>query len=423
LRAAWAMFTSRRYFQMDLLRRAARRAIGVARGGMIDVDRQLRVHRFREVARIASRSSMRKTALIDAMSKESTPVSLLRGRPFEYWYCAPSEAWTAEDVVLCVHAMYLQLQDAEDIFSCSADCCGRRCRSAGAILESARRNGSRIDGSLAAEPRVPLVSEAICAPCRLPVLRGRGAQAFESVGSNMAVAGSRTKMAARFIANDMHLGFRVPTFGIARLIQTGADNVSMKPGDPAERRRLSPEQRLGRLGLHNSYGEFARSCAWCRFPDVRRLSDRARPDIDYVDEPIEVGGAPTSICESRRRPGPVVGKDGGSPVCSELDAHDRMRQSAVLELEQPWSRGALSRGARRHSWQNMLVADKAGHIGWTIAGRLPRRVGTWAACRSCPPMPRWASRLVAEASQPRVVDPPEDCCVGQCARHRGAPAI
>ena len=66
------------------------------------------------------------------------------------------------------------------------------------------------------------------------------------------VAGSSTTHGAALVANDMHLGFRVPNIWYrARLIDASADGFDAVgvtlPGTPVDRRR---QQRPHRLGIH-----------------------------------------------------------------------------------------------------------------------------------------------------------------------------
>ena len=104
-----------RYFQMDLLRRAAAGELSALFGpSLLSADRQLRPHRFRAVARAALASQDAPTrALLDAYAAGvNAGLASLRGRPFEYWVLqSKPRPWRAEDSVLCVHAMFLQLQD------------------------------------------------------------------------------------------------------------------------------------------------------------------------------------------------------------------------------------------------------------------------------------------------------------------------
>ena len=105
-----------RYFQMDLLRRAAAGELSALLGSaLLPTDRQLRLHRFRAGARaILARLDPPERALLDAyVAGVNAGISSLRSRPFEYWVLnSKPQPWSAEDSILCVDAMFLQLQDS-----------------------------------------------------------------------------------------------------------------------------------------------------------------------------------------------------------------------------------------------------------------------------------------------------------------------
>ena len=415
-----------RYFQMDLLRRAAAGELSALLGpGLIDIDRQLRVHRFRTVARQAvAKLDAQSRALIDAyVEGVNAGLDSLDGRPFEYWVLrSKPQPWTAEDVVLCVHAMYLQLQDPEGHLQLQRGLLRAALPEPLArFLESdATEWDAAIDGSLGLEPRVPLASEADLRSLQdLPVLPpDQVLRQLNLVGSNnWAVAGSRTDNGGAIVANDMHLGFRVPNIWYrARLVQTGAGNALDEtgvtlPGTPSI---VAGSNGSIAWGFTNSYGEFAALVRLVPSADAPAgyLTALGPRHVDYVDEPIEVSGAPTQHLRIALTPwGPVVGNDWeGHPYVLNWTAHDPDATNLrLLELEQAHSvEEALSVAARAGiPGQNMLIADKSGHIGWTIAGRLPRRFGTVGS------LPQLStdtevglSGWLPEASQPRVVDPP-----------------
>jgi penicillin G amidase len=106
-----------RFFQMDLLRRAAAGELSALLGpALLPTDRQLRKHRFRAVARaILARLDPPGRALLDAyVAGVNAGLSSLRSRPFEYWVLNGNpQPWSAEDSILCVDAMFLQLGQSE----------------------------------------------------------------------------------------------------------------------------------------------------------------------------------------------------------------------------------------------------------------------------------------------------------------------
>ncbi|MCX7056782.1 MAG: penicillin acylase family protein, partial [Proteobacteria bacterium] len=106
-----------RFFQMDLTRRAAAGELSALLGSaLLATDREMRVHRFRSVARaVIGRASAEQRTLIDAYAAGvNAGMVSLRGSPFEYLLLGTSpEPWRAEDSVLVVLAMFLQLQEPD----------------------------------------------------------------------------------------------------------------------------------------------------------------------------------------------------------------------------------------------------------------------------------------------------------------------
>ncbi len=430
-----------RFFQMDLLRRATAGELSELLGpGLLPVDRRLRAHRFRVVARavIAALDPMHR-AMIDAyVDGVNTGLDSLRSRPFEYWLLQTQPRhWSAEDSVLSVHAMFLQLQDPQ----------GRTQLQRGllraALPESAWRFmeagapewEAAVDGSPRPEPVLPTAAQFDLRalqglPSALPdeVLRQLG-----GLGSNnWAVAGSRTAGGAALVANDMHLGFRVPNIWYrARMIQTSADGIDVTgvtlPGAP-----LVVAGSNGSLawGFTNSYGQFelvVRLVPAPRDPDAY-LTAAGPQRLQYVEERIAVKGAAPQILRVALTPwGPVMGKDWeGHPYALDWTAHDPAAVNLNLSsLESARSVQEAVQAAPDFGipGQNLMLGDSAGHIAWTVAGRVPVRS---SAAADVPQMSTDASvgftGWIAPEDQPHILDPPEGLLWSANARVIGGEA-
>ena len=116
-RATGFVHAQDRFFQMDLMRRAAAGEISALVGpGALELDKRRRFHRLRSVAReIVARSSPRERALLDAYAEGvNAGLQRLAVRPFEYLILqARPERWLAEDTILVAHAMFFQLNDSD----------------------------------------------------------------------------------------------------------------------------------------------------------------------------------------------------------------------------------------------------------------------------------------------------------------------
>ena len=112
--------------------------------------------------------------------------------------------------------------------------------------------------------------------------------------------------------------------------------------------------------------------------------------------------------------GPVMGKDWqGRPYAFEWTAQDPAAINLdMIALERIHSAAEAVRAAARFGipGQNFMVADSEGHIGWAIAGRLPRRAAPdsdlpWASTDAAVGFDGW----IDAADQPHVLDPPDGC--------------
>lgn len=414
-----------RFFQMDLMRRAAAGELAALAGpNVLSMDREARVHRFRSVARaVVAAAPASDRALLEAYaSGVNAGLASLRVKPFEYWILgATPKPWSAEDTILCSHAMYLQLQDStghgqlqRGLLRATLPEAAWRFLEAGAPEWDAA-----IDGSVQAEPRLPGADEYDLRrlkglPTELPTDAERG---VEFGSNNWAVGGALTAHGAGLIANDMHLNFQVPIIWYrARLVlesaREGLDVAGVSlPGAPVI---IAGSNRSIAWGFTNSYGDFSTVVRLVPAPgdaSAYATAQGARP-YAYVDETIEVKGAPAEHLKvAMTEWGPVIGEDWeGKPYALQWTAQDPAATNFnLIALERVRSAEEALRAAPQFGMpgQNLMVADRDGHIGWTIAGRLPRhaRPGPRVPELSTDPSVGFDGWLNA-SEQPRVIDPP-----------------
>ncbi len=430
-----------RFFQMDLMRRVAAGELAALLGpGLIGVDERYRVHRFRDVARraVAALAAPDRALLQAYVEGVNAGLGALGSRPFEYWLLRTApRPWTAEDTLLCVHAMFIQLQDAagrgqlqRGLLRATLPAPLWRLLEAGAPEWDAT-----IDGSRDAEPVLPSAAEVDLrrAPA-LPVLPpARMTEQLALLGSNnWAVSGALTGNGAALLANDMHLGYRVPIIWYrARLVLDGeaafdATGVTL-PGAPTI---VAGSNGAIAWGFTDSYGEFATVVRLVPVPgDAQAYLTADGPrHFTYVDERIEVKGAPSRSLRIAQTPwGPVLGKDWeGRPYALQWTAADPQAANLrLMDLEQIRDAAQALRAAPTFGMpaQNFLVADAAGHIGWTLAGKLPARL---AGAHDLPqlstdPAIGWRGWLDPRR-QPRVLDPPQGLLWSANARVVGGEA-
>jgi penicillin G amidase len=430
-----------RYFQMDLSRRAAAGELAALLGpALISADRELRRHRFRDVARRAVANLDAATQVVlDAYARGANAgLRSLRSRPFEYWLLGVKpQPWTAEDTVLCAHAMFLQLQDSTGHAQLQRALLREtlpeplwRFMEAGAPEWDAA-----VDGSRGEPPRIPTPAEVDLRSWGvLPVKPPDASSAApDPAGSNnWAVAGSRTAHGAALLANDMHLGIRVPnTWYRARLIDVsrdGFDEVGVTlPGTPA---LIAGSNGHIAWGFTNSYGEYSKVIRLAPAAGDAQAYATAGGDrrLGSVEEVIEVKGAPSEHLQVAVTPwGPVMGTDWRNrPYVLHWVAQDPAALNLnILELEHARSADEALRIAAGLGipGQNFLVGDAEGHIGWTIAGRLPRHGDAPPAVPqlSTDPVVGFEGWL-SPGEVPRILDPAEGLLWSANARVVGGDA-
>jgi penicillin amidase len=275
-----------------------------------------------------------------------------------------------------------------------------------------------IDASPGEPPHIPSPAEVNLRSIEgLPVRPPEDlATSLDATGSNnWAVAGSRAIHGAALIANDMHLDFRVPNIWYrARLIDAAADGFDAVgltlPGTPS---LVAGSNGHIAWGFTNSYGEFSKVI---RLVPVAGDSEgyaiaEGTQQLRFVDEVIEIKGAPAEHLRVAITPcGPVMGTDWENhPYVLDWVAHDPAAVNLnLIGLERMRSAEEALRAAGGFGipGQNFLVGDAGGHIGWTIAGRLPKH-------RDAPPVvPQLSTDSVvgfegwlALDDEPRVLDP------------------
>lgn len=425
-RATGFVHAQERFFQMDLLRRSAAGELAELVGrSALDVDREIRVHRFREVARrVMERAASDERVLLTAYADGvNAGLAALGAKPFEYVVLRSQPApWRPEDTVLTELAMFVVLQDEKGRWESSLGVMSDVLPAP--LFEFLAPRGTDWDAPVVGEsfsqPPIPgpEVFDLRKQP-PLPVAAAVAPMEPEPVpgSNNWAVAGSVTADGRAILANDMHLGISVPnTWYRASLVwpEDGAERRVtgvMLPGTPAV--VVGSNGRVA-WGFTNSYGDWGDLVVLETDPqdkDSYRTLEGPRK-LERVAERIRVKGAPeATLTVEQTIWGPVIDRDHrGRPRALRWVAHDpeavnfklfRMESARTLDEAQTFANQAGIPA------QNLVCADAAGRIGWTIMGIIPRRVGfdgrlpsSWADGTR-----RWDGWLKPE-EYPRIVDPP-----------------
>lgn len=442
-----------RFFQMDLQRRQAAGELAAIFGSRaLPADRAMRVHRFRHIAHQALALAPSPVAgmLRAYASGVNAGLTAMSRPPFEYLLLGQDPApWQPEDSILTVLAMFNTLQGRQAAFERSHDMLHQALPPALASFLTAR--GSEWDAPVVGEPSVrpPIPGPEVFNLRTNPVFRVDGASrrggssdpptssmqggsdppphdplsAEESAAlgsNNWVVAGTHTVSGAALVANDMHLAINVPNIwyrAVMRVNDPGYGDPDWflagvtLPGLPAL--VVGSNGRIA-WGFTNSGGDWSDLVIVEPDPhDTRRYTTPQGPRaFEEIDEVIAVaGGAPETFRVRWTMWGPIVGSGvDGRLLAQKWVAHDPQvlgaqldgpeRARSVEEALDAFTRIGMPE-------QNVVVGDKDGHIGWTIAGPIPRRRGfdgsrptSWAdGSRG------WDGYLSAREA-PRIVDPP-----------------
>lgn len=398
-RALGWLHAQERYFQMDLLRRTAAGELAELFGARaVPRDKAHRLHRFRQVARESFRQAgAPERAIVEAYTAGvNAGLAALGDHPFEYIVLrATPQPWTPEDTFLVAFAMWLDLQDEtggyERSLKALRDTLGEPAVAFFAPI--ATPDDAALDGShapLAPIPGPRVINLRQRRTAALPPLQGDAfAEFVASVdpvtpGSNaVALAGARTAGGGALLASDMHLSHGVPNIWYRAALEFGDRRVVgvTLPGAPAV--------------VVGSNGDIAWgfTVAYTDTVDLvevgvnsisRQLYTAPGHDtmiqMEKVQEIIRVkGGDPVTLEFSATVWGPIVGtSDYERPLALRWVAHDPQATNLeLLALEEARTVEAALAIAPRIGVPalNLTLADRHGDIAWTIAGRLPKRVG------------------------------------------------
>jgi penicillin amidase len=443
-RALGFLHAQDRFFQMDLLRRQAAGELAEVFGpAAVEVDKEHRVHRFRDVARrVVAMAPGEDRAVLEAYAAGvNAGLAALGSKPFEYVAMRADPApWQMEDSILAVHAMFIELNDEN----------GTRESNLGVLhamlpaemFELLAPKGTEWDAPIEGRPFVtpPIPRPEVFNLRRgLPQSGGQAAgkaaafrpespdESTAALGSNnWAVAGTHTADGRALLANDMHLGIRVPNtwyrVSIVRPANQGANQGDNQGGSLRLTGVSLPGTPMVAVGSNghvawgftNSYGDWTDLVVLertdARDPDLYRTPEGPKR-LRTVQERIRVKGKPDETLAVKESVwGPVIDNDAqGRPRALAWTAHYPEAvnlRSSGLETARNLEEAMAVANRSGIPPQNFVVADSTGRIGWTIMGQIPRRLGfdgrvpvSWADGSH-----RWAGWLAPEEF-PRVVDP------------------
>ncbi|MGH8397714.1 MAG: penicillin acylase family protein [Gammaproteobacteria bacterium] len=429
-RALGFLHAQDRFFQMDLMRRlAAGELAGLVGQGAVKFDEQHRLFRLRAVAHeVLVQASPTQRALLDSYTDGvNAGLAALKTRPFEYGILRQRPMpWQPEDSILVIFAMYFNLQDARD--RRASDLALMRDTLPAPLFAFLNARGTQWDAPIIGQPVAtpPMPSSAAVDLRRwlaanfANISHQRLSEHYEVGSNNFAVDAAHSADGYAILANDMHLGLAVPN------IWYRAQFVYPDPGQPKQRITVTgvtlpglPVMVVGSnghvaWGFTNSYGNWAALVMLHLKPGDPQyyLTPAGWRAFTHHQEIIRVAGHKDVVMDVRDTIwGPVEGKDhdgvlrvvhwvADNPTATNANLGD---MASVQNIQQAM---AVANSAGMPE-QNFLVADAAGHIAWTIAGKIPVRVGydpDFPAYWDKPGV-GWAGWL-APNHYPRIIDPP-----------------
>lgn len=412
-----------RYFQMDLFRRSAAGELSELFGPMaLEYDKGIRRFRLRAHARATlDELDPGLRVILDAYVRGvNQGLHALGGVPFEYSLLRVKPGdWTSEDSILTIFSMVLELQDP--LGSQEVALGVMRDTLPEALYSFLSQTGTSWDAPIQGDmmPPVSLPGADIfnlqskASETSLP-----SAEEQPQPGSNnWAVSGHLTAHGSGMLANDMHLGLRVPnTWYRADLQWPGSDGKPLRvtgvtlAGVPSI---VVGSNGHVAWGFTNSQGDWADIIIIKPDPQDEQgyLSPEGPRAFTFFEEQISVKGEAPVIIEAKwTHWGPVIGTyHTGDPLAVKWVALqpgginlDLGRLEHAKTLQEAFD---IANGCGIPA-QNFCCVDRDGHAGWTIAGRIPRRVGCdgrlssdWSD-GSC----RWDGWLPLE-DYPRIIDP------------------
>jgi penicillin amidase len=429
-----------RFFQMDLLRRNSAGELASLFGEKaLSHDKKVRRHRFRERARlIVSQLPSEDLALLKAYTRGvNQGIDHLKSPPFEYLLLQQEPvAWQEEDTVLTVLSMYMDLQYATgdrertlgNIQIALGDDVFQFLNPKGSIWDAAI-DGSKFEPSAMPTRAWPSASSEQVAryspslnstKTEVEALTSNSYQTEEFPGSNnWAVSGKLSKNGSAIVANDMHLGVRVPnTWFRASFEYQTSDKSPVKvtgvtlPGTP---NIIAGSNGNIAWGFTNSYGDWSDVII---LDTNENQSQYLTPNgyLDFIEskQVIAINGqAAVEITIKETIWGPVIGTNSQQQLLAyRWVAHDTQAvnlRHTQLEQAANVDEAFLIAAQSGIPAQNLVVGDKNGNIGWTIMGAIPKKSSSfgetpthWADGKN-----HWQGYLTAD-EYPKVKNPKDN---------------
>jgi len=379
-----------RFFQMDLMRRRAAGELAELFGpAAVSLDEAARLHGCRRLATqaVAALPAEQRTILEAYTAGVNAGLAALDKKPWEYLVLRlPPTPWKAEDSMLCVYAMWFDLQDSTGSHDLERRALQVSFGLSGLAFFSPRGTSAdaALDGSTFPAAELPSLRLKQADEKNTAALDWSDDTSLLPGSNSFAVDGAHTATGAAMLANDMHLGLAVPhVWYRAELNWQDASGGAHRvvgvtlPGAPT---LIAGSNGDLAWGFTNSYIDTTDAAVIETYADIQYRTPTGWKDIEERTETIKVKGKPDVPFIARWTEwGPIVATaEEGRSFALRWSAHvPEATNLTLMEFETARSVEDAIGIAHRVGMpnQNILLADRAGRIAWTITGKIPKRIG------------------------------------------------
>lgn len=376
-----------RFFQMDLLRRNSAGELSELFGAKaLEFDKGRRMHRFRDRAELAlANLPKQQRQLLDRYTDGvNRGLQSLGLAPFEYLLLTSKpKAWQPADSLLCIYSMYLDLQGAE----------GKDDLAQGVLKAAIPADWYQFFNQHSADWQAPLDDSLVSAvavpsspypdalkPSTKACVSCQRRDSRDIGSNNFAVAASASKDGRAIVADDMHLGLRVPGIWYKAELNFQKDGQARRiagvtlPGAPAI---VAGSNGAVAWGFTNSTADWQDVVKLIVDSDGKRYkTPNGMEDFSYNNEVIKVKGqADEIILVKETMWGPVMAAPFSNYALRWVAYDKEGLNLNLLQLEdvQTVEEAIALAPSVGIPAQNLMVGDSKGQIGWTLIGAIPKR--------------------------------------------------
>jgi penicillin amidase len=395
-RALGFVHAQERFFQMDLMRRAAAGELSELFGvNAVEFDKKRRLHQLRpHCERLFKHLSPEERSSLQAYAEGvNRGIQSLKARPFEYLFLMTEPSlWKPEDTLLVSFGLFFELQEDAGIPDLTRGY--MKALLPGAVYNFFVNNGSAWDSALDGSKRSIL---PIPGPEHFHYLKSFDASNSKVSSSitdivalggsnNWAMSGHRTPDGKAIIACDMHLRLAMPNIWY-RASFNYRDKYGKEIKVSGATLPGAPIMVIGSngsvaWGFTNSFIDTTDLIIIKTDPHDSNKYVTLKGSMPFVKvvETINVKGAdPIPFEITKTIWGPVSPETffGDSLAIQWIAHREDSLNIRMLELEKARNaRSALSMIKQiKIPLLNFIVADSKGNIGWTLAGAMPNRIG------------------------------------------------